>query len=71
MFKKHLNSSPHRYLVDRRLSHSRSLLAGSGKSIKEIAFECGFDALENFYRSFKSSQSLTPAEYRRKYTAYK
>jgi AraC-like DNA-binding protein len=70
LFRQHFGMSPHKYLTDCRLNRARSQLAGSGKSIKEIAMECGFDNIECFYRSFKKSAGVTPAEYRIKYSPY-
>lgn len=69
LFQKHLNGSPHKYLNECRLRKSRTLLAGSD-SIKEIAAQCGFENIEVFYRLFKQSADMTPAEYRKKFSPY-
>ncbi len=70
LFKKHLNISPHQYILNRRLQKARTLLAGSEQSIKEIAFECGFFNLECFYRAFKKNCGFTPADYRKRHSPY-
>ena len=69
LFRTHLGISPHRYLLQRRIERARMMLAGGSDSIKNIAIECGFESLEVFYRRFKDASGLTPAQYRRKYTA--
>lgn len=70
LFRNYLQCSPHRYLTACRLNRAQTLLAGGGRSIKEIALHCGFESLECFYRSFKKHSGLTPAAYRVKYSPY-
>ncbi len=65
LFKRHMETTPHQYLLNLRLRHARSLLAGNEKSIKEISMDCGFENLESFYRAFRKNCHMTPAEYRR------
>ncbi|MDD5698266.1 MAG: AraC family transcriptional regulator [Victivallaceae bacterium] len=70
LFRKYLQCAPHQYLTASRLNRAKTLLAGSGRSIKEIAAHCGFESLECFYRSFKKHAGITPAAYREKYSPY-
>lgn len=65
LFKKHMETTPHQYLLNLRLRHARTLLAGNEKSIKEISMDSGFENLESFYRAFRKNCHMTPAEYRR------
>ena len=51
------------YLTEYRLEKSKELLH-SGKSITQIAFDCGFKNLRSFDRCFKSHYHLTPREYK-------
>lgn len=54
------------YVMQIRLTKARKLLTGgSGLSIGEIAFECGFNDLGYFSRSFKKEFGLTPSQYQR------
>ncbi|MGN0624190.1 MAG: helix-turn-helix domain-containing protein [Oscillospiraceae bacterium] len=41
-------------------------LAGSKKSVMEIAFECGFSNLSNFNRQFRRIAGCSPTEYRKR-----
>ncbi len=68
LYKKHLNSSPHQILLNRRLQKSKSLLSTSDLLIKEIAHQCGFVDVINFGRSFKNELSMTPSQYRSRHT---
>ncbi len=65
LFKRHLEVTPHQYILNLRLRRARTMLAGNEKSIKEISLECGFENLESFYRAFRKNSRMTPAEYRR------
>ena len=67
LFRTHLRESPHRYLLRQRVELAKLRLAGSRRTIKEIASECGFESLEVFYRRFRDFTGETPARYRAKY----
>jgi AraC-like DNA-binding protein len=62
-FKMAFKTSPHRYLLMRRLEHTRPLLRGSGP-LAEIAVEAGFADQSHFTRAFKAAFGLTPGRYR-------
>jgi AraC-like DNA-binding protein len=62
-FKMAFKTSPHRYLLMRRLEHARPLLRGSGP-LAEIAVEAGFADQSHFTRAFKAAFGLTPGRYR-------
>ncbi|MDD3119760.1 MAG: AraC family transcriptional regulator [Victivallales bacterium] len=63
-FRRHLNQTPHRYILNRRLQYARNLLAGSRLPIKELGAACGFANIESFYRAFHRCFDITPGEYR-------
>ncbi len=69
LFRTHLNTSPHQYLLDYRLKRAKILLAASNHPIKEIALDCGFTSVESFYRAFRARVRQSPAIYRRSHTA--
>lgn len=47
-----------------RVDHAKRLLLGSSFRIIDIAYECGFENEQSFYRVFKKIANMTPAEYR-------
>lgn len=56
-----------RYLLEARLRRAHRLLTGpfaAGRSITAIAYECGFNDLSYFNRSFRRRFGLTPTEAR-------
>ena len=67
-FKQYLKISPHQYLLKLRINRAKQLLAAGEKSIKEIAFDCGFESLEVFYRQFSRNEGTTPATYRKRFS---
>ena len=63
-FRKHYGVSPGRWLLDRRLELSASLLRTTEMSVTEVMLECGFEDLSHFSRAFKEKFSLAPSAYR-------
>jgi AraC-like DNA-binding protein len=54
-------------LVQRRLAAARELLArptSSDKTVVDIAFACGFNSMNAFYRAFRSAYGMTPKDAR-------
>lgn len=64
VFKQTVGVSPVEYLISIRIKHAVRLLESSNMQIIEIALECGFRNLSNFYRLFKSSTGYAPSEVR-------
>jgi len=69
-FKKATGSTPHHFLMQRRLAQARHHLVKSSDPIKQIAYECGFSTTENFCRSFKKNHGQTASDFRRTYQAH-
>ena len=52
-FQKLFNSTPGKWLLEKRLEKARFLLQNMDKSVSEAAFESGFENLSHFSRAFK------------------
>lgn len=65
-FKEQTSYNFSHYIEDVRLSHAIKLLESSKKSIKDIAYDCGYAIINTFYRAFKRKYDMSPSEYRRK-----
>lgn len=61
-FRLSLGTSPHRYLVMRRLESAR-LLIDSGMGLAGIALETGFSDQAHFTRHFKKAYGMTPGRW--------
>ena len=52
------------YIVDIRLGFAARMLVDSNMNISEICYECGFNNLSNFNRTFKAKRHYTPRDFR-------
>jgi AraC-like DNA-binding protein len=52
------------YVVELRLKKAVRLLSDDGRTVKQIAEECGFDTVHSFIRNFKKHYQVTPSEFR-------
>ena len=52
------------YIVDIRLGYAARMLVDSSRNISEICYECGFNNLSNFNRTFKAKRNYTPRDFR-------
>lgn len=65
-FKKLYDDSPASYIKNKRLERAAELLTLSDERITDIAFDCGFNDLANFTKSFHDKYETTPSNYRLK-----
>lgn len=63
-FAKIFNDTPANYIKTKRLEKAAQLLAFSNNRISDIAFECGFNDLANFTKSFRDHYKVPPTQYR-------
>jgi len=67
-FAKIYHDTPANYIKAKKLEKAAELLQLSDQRITEIAFDCGFNDLANFTKSFTSKYSISPTNYRQKPT---
>ena len=65
-FKTFTGIAPHQYLLQLKIERAKLLLADTTKSVKEIAFELGFESSFYFSRIFKIKTSYSPDTYRKR-----
>ena len=63
-FEKYYQTSPGKWLTQRRLERAKNILESGQIPIGEIAFECGFENVSHFSRLFKEFNKLSPLQYR-------
>lgn len=63
-FAKLYNDSPANYIKNKKLEKAAQLLRVSNQRITDIAFDCGFNDLANFTKSFSDKYNVTPTNYR-------
>lgn len=54
-------TTPGKWLLERRLTHARHLLANKAMPVADAAFESGFESPSHFSRAFKQKFGHTPA----------
>ena len=64
LFRRHLGTSPQRFLEDRRIERAGALLRATPLGIAEIAEETGFASAFYFATRFKRRTGQTPSAYR-------
>lgn len=68
VFKKHTGYSPVEYARVYKLTRSALELRRTERTVLDIALDFGYQSPESFSRAFKNFYSMTPAEYREKYS---
>jgi AraC family transcriptional regulator len=63
-FKASTGTSPHRYLIERRIRRAKELLLGANQSIAEIAISVGFASHSHFTDNFRRLTGTTPSRFR-------
>jgi len=64
MFKQTTGYPPHRYVLHRRLTRARHLLAETSLNMTEIALRCGFGSSSHFSNRFRAEIGVSPTAYR-------
>lgn len=52
------------YIIDIRLGFAARMLVDTTRNVSEICYECGFNNLSNFNRTFKAKRGFTPRDFR-------
>jgi AraC family transcriptional regulator, exoenzyme S synthesis regulatory protein ExsA len=60
------NTSPGRWLMEKKIMHAKELLIKTSDSVSDVAFGSGFENTAHFGRIFKQKTGLTPLEYRKR-----
>lgn len=60
------NRPPLNIIHDRIMAHARMQINYTNLSIKEIAYELGYEDVQTFSRFFKNKEGISPARYREK-----
>jgi AraC family transcriptional regulator len=65
LFKMSFGTTPHRYLLERRVARAKTLLRERRHSIAEIALDCGFSGQTHLNVVFKRLTGSTPGAFRK------
>lgn len=64
LFAQYNQKTPLQIIQDRKLLEARRLLHYTDKSVKEIAYELGFEDVQTFSRFFKKKEGVSPKQYK-------
>ncbi len=64
-FKDMTGTTPVNYLLTYRIERAARKLLGSDLSVTQIAFDCGFNDLSYFIKTFKTFKNVSPKDYRK------
>jgi len=63
-FREYYQTTPGRWLTQKRLEYARLLLETSSKTVSEVAFDSGFENLSHLSRIFKERYGASASQYR-------
>lgn len=66
VFHKVVGAPPHEYILQKRISKAREMLAGSDVPIGEISRRVGFCSQAHFTMTFRKRVGVTPGVFRRR-----
>ncbi len=67
LFRQEMNTTPLKYINQKKMEKAQLLLLTESLSVKEVAYRLAFDDYSYFNRLFKKVTGMTPQEYRREY----
>ena len=65
IFKDYTGFAPSQYIQEVRINIAKEMLTNTSKSIKEIAFELGYENKDYFFTVFRKVTDMTPIAYRK------
>src|SRR5881227_921545 len=66
-FRRQFGSSPHAYLLTRRLERAAAMLRTTDRSVAQICVDVGLSSVGSFTSSFTRTFGLSPTRYRSSY----
>ena len=65
IFREYTGFAPSQYIQEVRINMAKEMLTNTSKSIKEIAFELGYENKDYFFTVFRKVTGMTPVNYRK------
>src|SRR5438132_1518178 len=66
LFRDTFDTTPHQYLIQRRIEKAKELLRIRSLSVTDVCFEVGFESLGSFSSLFRKWVGQAPINYRRR-----
>jgi len=62
-FKKTFHTTPHEFVMKKRIDLAKRLFVHNGRSIKQVAILAGFSSSGHFARAFKEREGISPSDF--------
>ena len=69
LFREEFATTPHQYLIDRRIEKAKELLRHRRMTVTDVCFEVGFQSLGSFSTLFRQRVGDAPVNYRQQQRA--
>src|SRR5437660_11006648 len=66
LFRDTFETTPHQYLIQRRIEKAKELLRARSLSVTDVCFEVGFESLGSFSSLFRKCVGRAPSSYRQR-----
>src|SRR2546425_3813207 len=66
LFRDTFETTPHQYLIQRRIERAKQLLRSEDLSVTDVCFEVGFQSLGSFSTLFRKCVGHAPINYRKR-----
>jgi len=66
LFRDAYETTPHQYLIRKRIEKAKELLRGCSLSVTDVCFEVGFESLGSFSSLFRKCVGDAPTNYRQR-----
>jgi AraC-type DNA-binding domain-containing proteins len=63
-FRQTTNTTPHQWLLQRRVEHAKTLMQDGARALSEVALDCGFADQSHFTRTFRRLVGVSPRAWR-------
>lgn len=64
LFKRRYDTTPHKYIIFKRIQYAKNLLSVGGLSVTKVAEMCGVSNVYYFSKMFKTETGLSPSEWK-------
>jgi len=68
-FQKQFNTTPGKWLLEKRLNYAMNLLTNAGQTVSEAAYDSGFESPSHFSRCFRQHFGVSPASLKQQVVA--
>ncbi len=62
-FKKQFDTTPKKWLLEKKLEHARQLLHNRETTVTDVAYAIGYENISHFITAFKKRYSISPKQY--------